>query len=1139
PFYITPTVTSPSAGRASFNIELAVTGFGDSVAVAPDSLLIGRVCLDLLDTTQTINWDWFVSGTVGTVVYLDDEATILTAGTLKPLVYDFSCPPQGTPCDDGNAMTGNDMYDANCVCVGTPCPPAGTTCDDGNANTINDVEDGMCNCAGTPLPPPPPGTPATEFNLSFGNASHTATTLCADIFMSYNGDGKLGSANLMFDFNTAQVNNAVYISDNISDPPFYITPTVTGPSAGRASFNIELAVTGFGDSVAVAPDSLLIGRVCLDLLDTTQTVNWDWFVSGTVGTVVYLDDESTILTAGTLKPLVYDFSCPPQGTPCDDGNAFTGNDMYDANCVCVGTPCPPAGTTCDDGNANTINDVEDGMCNCAGTPLPPPPPGTPATEFNLCFANPTLTATNLCADIYMSYNGVGKLGSSNLMFEFDPAVLSNAVYISDNISDPPFYITPTVTSPSTGRGSFNIELAVTGFGDSVAVAPDSLLIGSICLDRLDTTQAIVMDWFVSGTVGTVVYLDNESTILNAGTLKGLNIAANCPPVGSPCDDGDSTTTMDAYDAMCNCIGVPCPPAGTTCDDGDSTTFNDLYDGMCNCVGTPCPVAGTTCDDGNPMTINDVEDGMCNCAGTPVVVPPATQFDLCFGNPTSDGNTFCVDIFMAYDGPGKLGSSNLMFDFDPDVLANPLYSSDNISDPPVYLLPTVTSPAGGRASYNIELAVPGLGDNVAEAPDSLLIGSVCLDIVDNNRPFRLEWYESGSAGTVVYLDDEASQLIPRTLKNITYPCMPEGTTCDDGDSTTTNDMYDANCNCIGTPCPPMGTTCDDGDSTTINDVEDGFCNCVGEPCPPLGTACDDGDSTTFNDMYDGNCNCVGATCPPAGTTCDDGDSTTINDVEDGMCNCAGEPCPPLGTVCDDGDSTTFNDMFDANCNCVGAACPPAGTACDDGDPMTTDDVEDGMCNCAGEIPMPNAPDLWLEGMIVGDDVLLEWTVSSENDMLEYILERSVDSIIFEEINTQASLGDTPDPRTYSHLDTGLVETKYYYRVKAIGEDNSQQFSNVVVIEFEKVDGELLGFNVYPIPLRQDDILHVEFVVSQPVEVTITLVNGAGQRVIETTVVLEVGRNDIELDIKGLAEGLYFLGAQSANWIEAERVYILDN
>jgi hypothetical protein len=74
----------------------------------------------------------------------------------------------GSPCNDGDACTINDVLNANCACAGTfadsdsdgvcdandvcaNSPEPGQACDDGNASTINDVVDGNCNCAGTPV----------------------------------------------------------------------------------------------------------------------------------------------------------------------------------------------------------------------------------------------------------------------------------------------------------------------------------------------------------------------------------------------------------------------------------------------------------------------------------------------------------------------------------------------------------------------------------------------------------------------------------------------------------------------------------------------------------------------------------------------------------------------------------------------------------------------------------------------------------------------------------------------------------------------------------------------------------------------------------------------------------------------------
>ncbi|MFK8103468.1 MAG: T9SS type A sorting domain-containing protein, partial [Saprospiraceae bacterium] len=80
---------------------------------------------------------------------------------------------------------------------------------------------------------------------------------------------------------------------------------------------------------------------------------------------------------------------------------------------------------------------------------------------------------------------------------------------------------------------------------------------------------------------------------------------------------------------------------------------------------------------------------------------------------------------------------------------------------------------------------------------------------------------------------------------------------------------------GTPCPTAGTTCDDGDASTQNDVEDGNCNCEGTPCPTAGTTCDDGDASTQNDVEDGNCNCEGT--PASSLQIEYGTITNVSDT----------------------------------------------------------------------------------------------------------------------------------------------------------------------------------------------------------------------------------------------------------------------
>lgn len=102
----------------------------------------------------------------------------------------------------------------------------------------------------------------------------------------------------------------------------------------------------------------------------------------------------------------------------------------------------------------------------------------------------------------------------------------------------------------------------------------------------------------------------ESQRMSTGGLVAETVSIGNPP-NSPNQDWVALITAEE---------VTCPDAGTPCNDGDPTTTNDGQDGNCNCTGESCPPAGTTCDDGNPETTNDVEDGQCNCRGT---IPGAT------------------------------------------------------------------------------------------------------------------------------------------------------------------------------------------------------------------------------------------------------------------------------------------------------------------------------------------------------------------------------------------------------------------------------------------------------------------------------------------------------------------------------------
>ncbi|MCB0793073.1 MAG: proprotein convertase P-domain-containing protein [Flavobacteriales bacterium] len=135
----------------------------------------------------------------------------------------------------------------------------------------------------------------------------------------------------------------------------------------------------------------------------------------------------------------------------------------------------------------------------------------------------------------------------------------------------------------------------------------------------------------------------------------------------------------------------------------------------------------------------------------------------------------------------------------------------------------------------------------------------------------------------------------------------GSACDDGDACTVGDVFDPNCNCVG--------TVQDSDN-------DGICDAT-DSCPfvpgQIGGPCDDGDACTEGDLLDVNCNCAG--------TYQDSDNDGICDATDSCPNTPGQ----IGDACDDGDPFTSNDAIDAGCVCTGIPVPCANWMLD----ITTD------------------------------------------------------------------------------------------------------------------------------------------------------------------------------------------------------------
>lgn len=170
-----------------------------------------------------------------------------------------------------------------------------------------------------------------RYGLSFGNEQISGSTLCVDIELRFKEGGKLGSSNLVMEYNKETLTNPVLVSNNLPAAN-YATPTFFQSVDSLASFNIDLLIENAGMTIAEAPNKTVLGNVCFDILAGSGASFLDWKIKNTTATVVYLDDDLSKLKRGKIEVL-----CNNEGNPCDDRNANTSDDKLDSNCNCTGT----------------------------------------------------------------------------------------------------------------------------------------------------------------------------------------------------------------------------------------------------------------------------------------------------------------------------------------------------------------------------------------------------------------------------------------------------------------------------------------------------------------------------------------------------------------------------------------------------------------------------------------------------------------------------------------------------------------------------------------------------------------------------------------------------------------------------------
>lgn len=230
----------------------------------------------------------------------DDNWHDISALYLYDYENELVCLPLGAPCDDMNSLTANDEVDENCTCVGVPCT-AGIDCDDPAANfveydycSVGDAlgtraDDAWLSCTASPNPHLPERSGYHWIHYDLGKVFSLGGTR----IWNYN-----------VPLYTYQGFETVTVDYSIDGVNWIFHGTYVWPLASGNNTYSGFEGPNFDG----------------------ETARYVMFTS--------FDDPNTC--RGLSKVSFTALDCAQSGSPCDDNNDLTYQDVFDDACTCAG-----------------------------------------------------------------------------------------------------------------------------------------------------------------------------------------------------------------------------------------------------------------------------------------------------------------------------------------------------------------------------------------------------------------------------------------------------------------------------------------------------------------------------------------------------------------------------------------------------------------------------------------------------------------------------------------------------------------------------------------------------------------------------------------------------------------------------------
>jgi uncharacterized delta-60 repeat protein len=158
------------------------------------------------------------------------------------------------------------------------------------------------------------------------------------------------------------------------------------------------------------------------------------------------------------------------------------------------------------------------------------------------------------------------------------------------------------------------------------------------------------------------------------------------------------------------------------------------------------------------------------------------------------------------------------------------------------------------------------------------------------------------------------------------------------------------------------------------------------------------------------------------------------------------------------------------------------------------------------------------------VVLQWQTSSEENVKQFVIERSTDGKTYKAIGQVAASGNSSLTKHYSFADQSpYMSTSNYYRLNMQDVDGVIKYSKTLIIKF---DGQLTtSMTVFPNPTRE--LLQVQLPDGMNGTVGLQVFDLNGRLMKFTNLASDGSALNTTVDVSTLVSGIYILKAQAGN------------